>query len=90
MALIAVAVILFLSFIRTFQLQRYESFWNYRAIALTFLYILKREGRNILMLVSLQTTFVLSQIWVFGKNYVPLQSNCVSINDNDISSFNVA
>ena len=42
------------------------------------------------MLVSLQTTFVLSQIWVFGKNYVPLQSNCVSINDNDISSFNVA
>ncbi len=32
--------------------------------------------RNILMLISFQTTFVLSQIWICGKNNVPLPSNC--------------
>ena len=32
--------------------------------------------RNILILVSFQTTFVLSQNWICGKNKVPLSSNC--------------
>ncbi len=41
----------------------------------------RTKRRNIFMLVSFQTTFVLSQIWIYGKNNVPLQ------HDNDISSF---
>ena len=36
----------------------------------------RKKVRNILMAVSFQTTFVLSQIWIYGKNNVPLPSNC--------------
>jgi len=34
----------------------------------------RAKVQNILMLVSFQTTFVLSQIWFFGGNFVPLPS----------------
>jgi len=32
------------------------------------------ESAKYLMLVSFQTNFVLSQIWICGKNFVPLPS----------------